>query len=134
MAIKILETKKKQSRSLHYHQNVIPFSLKALLHSAIMRTHSCNLIYKKKWEKNCCRGVTPCNGVVSCCNALRKVELNSTSCNALRNKKHCETDPVTLGNSSAICLAMTNRQIKKTHVEACASFVWVRKVFSLVFR
>ena len=34
------------------------------------------------WEKKCCRGFTLCNGVVSCYNALQKVELNSTSCNA----------------------------------------------------
>ena len=30
---------------------------------------------------------TLCNGVASCCNPLRKVELSSTSCNGSRNRK-----------------------------------------------
>jgi len=36
-------------------------------------------------------GDTLCNGTTSCCNALRKVDLNSTSCNTVLNVVHQKT-------------------------------------------
>ena len=38
---------------------------------------------------SCCRGVTLCNGSCKLLRLLRKVELDSTSCNVARNKKGC---------------------------------------------
>ena len=43
-----------------------------------------------------------------CCNALRKAGPSSTSCNAVRSKKNCETLPVALCNS-------LDKMLKKWH-------------------
>ena len=56
------------------------------------------------------------NGVVNCCNPLRKVELSSTSCNASRNKEiarqpmlHC----VILQQLVSQCHCETSRLLRK---------------------
>ena len=48
---------------------------------------------------------------------FQKVELSSTSCNIVKQKKNCEKTHVTLCNSPATCLAMALQEnlLRKLH-------------------
>lgn len=80
---------------------------------------ACALAKYTKKEKKVVAGVLRCEW--SCI-----AELNSTSCNAFRNRKSCKTDPVTLCNSSATCQAVAfARQVAGKIVQCKSALSYV---------
>ena len=84
--------------------------------------------YKEnKWtrticETSCGMGDTLCNGIVNCCNPLRKVELSSTSCNASHNKKLRDNPCYTVQFSSNLSRNAIARQFDEKIAQCNRAF------------